>query len=162
MIIVVLFTILTVEVPSRSMSRVALIRMKKFCVSNIILSMDKLVILGIIKISFAIFYFICTENWLYSIRIPYVAYYSWWKSFMFFTDYFTTTKILVNCYTWILWKVVKTGNCKGMKIKTWNSKTFSSQIISNIWYISLQFTNIQWQYYNLSINHVTTIYNMLL
>lgn len=55
MIIVVLFTILTVEVPSRGMSRATLIRMKKFHVSNI-MSMDKLVILGIIKISFGIFY----------------------------------------------------------------------------------------------------------
>ena len=72
MIIVVLFTILTMEVPSRGMSRPALIRMKIFYVSNMISSMGKLVILGIIE-----FYFICTENWLYSIRILCITYYLW-------------------------------------------------------------------------------------
>ena len=49
---------------------------------------------------------------------------------------------LVNFCTWILWKLVKikAGNCKrflGMKVKMWNSKSFSPWIISNIWYQEL-------------------------
>ena len=46
-------------------------------------------------------------------------------------------KFLVNFCTWILWKLVKAGNHKsflGMKVKMWNSKIFSPQRISNVWY----------------------------
>ena len=46
---------------------------------------------------------------------------------------------LVNFCKWILWKLVKAGNCKrfsGMNLKMWNSKSFSSRIISNIRYIT--------------------------
>ena len=41
---------------------------------------------------------------------------------------------LANFCTWILWKLVRAdnrGRFLGMKVKTWNSESFSPQIISN-------------------------------
>ena len=46
---------------------------------------------------------------------------------------------LVNFCKWILWKLVKAGNCErfsGMNLNMWNSRSFSSRIISNIRYIT--------------------------
>ena len=57
------------------------------------------------------------------------------KKFSFFADYFNCKSVLVNVCTWVLWKLMKAGNRKTflwIKVKTWNSKTFSSWIISNI------------------------------
>ena len=62
-------------------------------------------------------------------EISYVAYYLLWKFHIFHT--------IVKVF-WQLWNFVKAGNCKsfmGMKVKMWNSETFSPWIISNIRYL---------------------------
>ena len=55
---------------------------------------------------------------------------------------------LVNFCMWILWKLVKAGNHElfwGMKVKMWNSESFSPWMISNIQYlVSLLTTQYHW------------------
>ena len=65
------------------------------------------------------------------------------EKLMFFADLLhNCNRFLVNVCAWILWKLLKAGNCEsflGIKVKTLNSKTCSLWIISNIWYSSTSY-----------------------
>ena len=68
-----------------------------------------------------------------------LAYFLQWKSLAFFVDYFATVKVFGEFLHVNTMKACTAGNHKkvflGMKVKTWNSKTFSLRIISiGIWY----------------------------
>lgn len=76
-----------------------------------------------------------------------------------FVDCFTTA----NFCTWILRKLVKAGNHKSlleMKVKTWSSKSFSPQIISNTKYMDNWDTSNQWRGVAKHVFHLWT-FNLL-
>ena len=60
--------------------------------------------------------FLCCTSCNYKINYIwytlYIACYSWWKTFTLFMDCFTIAKVFGDVCTWILWKLVKAGNCE--------------------------------------------------